>query len=352
LPDKYRAVILLCEMEGKTRKEAARQLRVPEGSVAGWLVRGRALLAKRLTRRGVVLSGGSLAATLVQYAASANAPAAVVTSTIQAAPEFAAGPGAAGAIPPQVVTLTEGVLKSMLLTKLKFALAVVLAAGILGIGVSGVAFQATAGPEPKEKAIPTPPNRIVNDFTGADTDLKQLKAEVDRLRAEVEALKKLLRPGDKTATPAEDKGKLIVRVYAAKDLIAVAPEEELPPAVIRIITGVLEPMSWANAGGTGSIEYFPAGGSLVVNQTPEIHERFNPANFVSEWRTPMLVTHDELDLRVPYSQGLATFTALQRRGIESRFVVFPDENHWVLKPANSIFWYTTVLDWMDAHTRQ
>ncbi len=86
-------------------------------------------------------------------------------------------------------------------------------------------------------------------------------------------------------------------------------------------------------------------------QTPEIHERFNPANHVGEWRTPMLVIHGELDFRVPYTQGLATFTALQRRGIESRFVVFPDENHWVLKPANSIFWYGTVLDWMDAHTK-
>jgi dipeptidyl aminopeptidase/acylaminoacyl peptidase len=49
-------------------------------------------------------------------------------------------------------------------------------------------------------------------------------------------------------------------------------------------------------------------------------------------------------------QGIATFTALQRRGIESRLVVFPDENHWILKPANSIYWYQTVLDWMDAHT--
>ena len=72
---------------------------------------------------------------------------------------------------------------------------------------------------------------------------------------------------------------------------------------------------------------------------------------MTEWRTPMLVTHGEKDFRVPYSQGLATFTALQRRGIESRLVVFPDENHWVLKPANSIYWYDTVLDWLDAHTR-
>ena len=83
---------------------------------------------------------------------------------------------------------------------------------------------------------------------------------------------------------------------------------------------------------------------------PEIHERFNPANYVKNWRTPMLVTHGEKDFRVPYSQGLATFTTLQRRGIESKFVEFPDENHWVLKPANSIYWYQTVLDWLDAHT--
>jgi dipeptidyl aminopeptidase/acylaminoacyl peptidase len=86
-------------------------------------------------------------------------------------------------------------------------------------------------------------------------------------------------------------------------------------------------------------------------QAPGIHERFNPANAVTQWRTPMLVTHGQNDFRVPYSQGIATFTALQRRGVESRLVVFPDENHWVLKPANSNYWYSTVLDWMDTHTR-
>jgi dipeptidyl aminopeptidase/acylaminoacyl peptidase len=85
-------------------------------------------------------------------------------------------------------------------------------------------------------------------------------------------------------------------------------------------------------------------------QAAEIHERFNPANYVKEWRTPMLVIHGEQDFRVPYTQGLATFTALQRRGIESKLLYFPDENHWVLKPNNSIKWYGTVLDWLDAHT--
>jgi dipeptidyl aminopeptidase/acylaminoacyl peptidase len=86
-------------------------------------------------------------------------------------------------------------------------------------------------------------------------------------------------------------------------------------------------------------------------QTPAIHERFNPANYVANWKTPMLVSHGEKDFRVPYTQGLSTFTALQRRGIESKLVIFPDENHWVLKPANSIDWYATVLDWLDAHTK-
>ena len=82
---------------------------------------------------------------------------------------------------------------------------------------------------------------------------------------------------------------------------------------------------------------------------PANHEKFNPATYVTKWRTPMLVTHGGLDYRVPYSQGLATFTALQRRGIESRFVFFPDENHWILKPANSLQWHREVLDWLNKH---
>jgi dipeptidyl aminopeptidase/acylaminoacyl peptidase len=84
---------------------------------------------------------------------------------------------------------------------------------------------------------------------------------------------------------------------------------------------------------------------------PEIHERFNPAHHVKKWRTPMLVIHGEQDFRVPDTQGIATFTALQRLGIKSRLLYFPDENHWVLKPNNSIQWYGAVLDWLDAHTQ-
>ncbi|MBV8143950.1 MAG: S9 family peptidase [Gammaproteobacteria bacterium] len=86
-------------------------------------------------------------------------------------------------------------------------------------------------------------------------------------------------------------------------------------------------------------------------QNPEGHERFNPVDFVSKWRTPVLVIHGEQDFRVPYTQGLGTFTAAQRRGIESQLLVFPEENHWVLKAADSVLWYHTVLAWLDAHLK-
>jgi dipeptidyl aminopeptidase/acylaminoacyl peptidase len=82
-------------------------------------------------------------------------------------------------------------------------------------------------------------------------------------------------------------------------------------------------------------------------KSPASHEKHNPANHVGDWQTPMLVVHGELDYRIPVSQGLAAFTALQRRGIPSEFLYFPDENHWVLRPSNSLLWHDTVLSWMD-----
>src|SRR5262245_54394662 len=91
LPDHYRAVIVLSDLEGKSRKEAAAQLGCPEGTVASRLVRARAMLARRLTRRGVALSGGALAAALSQNAASAGVPASVMLSTIRAASLSVAG---------------------------------------------------------------------------------------------------------------------------------------------------------------------------------------------------------------------------------------------------------------------
>jgi dipeptidyl aminopeptidase/acylaminoacyl peptidase len=89
----------------------------------------------------------------------------------------------------------------------------------------------------------------------------------------------------------------------------------------------------------------------VAYEVPENVEKHNPVNHVANWNTPMLVIHGTRDYRVPYVQGLSTFTALQRRGIPSRLVMFPDENHWVLKPHNSIRWHREVEQWLSEWTR-
>jgi dipeptidyl aminopeptidase/acylaminoacyl peptidase len=85
-------------------------------------------------------------------------------------------------------------------------------------------------------------------------------------------------------------------------------------------------------------------------QNPENYEKFNPVNHVKDWRVPMLVVHSGDDFRIPITQGLGAFTALQRRGIPSEFLTFPDENHWVLKPHNSVQWHDTVNDWLKKWT--
>jgi dipeptidyl aminopeptidase/acylaminoacyl peptidase len=80
---------------------------------------------------------------------------------------------------------------------------------------------------------------------------------------------------------------------------------------------------------------------------PELYESLSPHRFVKNFATPTLVSHGELDYRVPFGEGLQLFTALQRRGVPSRLMVFPDEGHWVLKPQNSKVWHQTVLEWFD-----
>ncbi|MEA3014325.1 MAG: hypothetical protein QOD42_2870, partial [Sphingomonadales bacterium] len=94
------------------------------------------------------------------------------------------------------------------------------------------------------------------------------------------------------------------------------------------------------------------GGPYYEPAAAAAYERNNPVNFVQNWRTPMLVIHGERDYRIPYSQSLGVFNALQRRGIPSRLVVFPDENHWILKPQNSIQWYREVHGWLDRWLRR
>jgi dipeptidyl aminopeptidase/acylaminoacyl peptidase len=80
------------------------------------------------------------------------------------------------------------------------------------------------------------------------------------------------------------------------------------------------------------------------------YKKFSPREYVAEWKTPTLVVHSELDYRLPITEGLSTFTALQRQGIPSRLLYFPDENHWILKHANSLKWNAEVLRWINQWT--
>jgi RNA polymerase sigma-70 factor (ECF subfamily) len=144
LPDKYRIPIVLCDLEGVTHKEAARRLGWPQGTVTTRLTRGRAQLAKRLTKHELTLSGSVIAAVLSHGMASANPSLALIGSTTKAASLIAAGQVAAsGVVSMKVAALTEGVMKSMLLTKLKILVSLVLAGAL--VGVSWGAYQ-THGP--------------------------------------------------------------------------------------------------------------------------------------------------------------------------------------------------------------
>ena len=87
-------------------------------------------------------------------------------------------------------------------------------------------------------------------------------------------------------------------------------------------------------------------GGHTYYEAPDEFEKWNPVNHVQDWKTPMLVITSEHDFRIPYTQGLASYAALQMRGVPSEMLVFPDENHWVLKPRDSAQWHATVFAWL------
>jgi len=180
LPDNYRAVIVLCDLEDRTRKEVARQLGVAEGTVAGRLARARAMLAKRLAQRGVTLSGLALAAALARNVASADVPNSVMSSTISAANLAATGQAvAAGAISPTVVALTDGVLKAMLMNKLRAVVVLVLVLGFMVTGAGMLNYgMAAQGDQPRatEKAVKSP-QKGKEAVTAWDKEVGDLEGE-------------------------------------------------------------------------------------------------------------------------------------------------------------------------------
>jgi RNA polymerase sigma factor (sigma-70 family) len=160
LPEKYRTVIVLCELEGRTKREAARQLGLPEGTVASRVARARALLAKRLARRGPPVSCGAVVALLAQNAASACVPTAVVSSALKAARLLAAGQAAAAwPVSARVAALAEGVIKTMLLKKVKTLAAVVLILGACGFGGGLLIHTTPAAAQEQDARRQAVPNR-------------------------------------------------------------------------------------------------------------------------------------------------------------------------------------------------
>jgi RNA polymerase sigma factor (sigma-70 family) len=179
LPERYRAAVVLCDLEGVTRREAARRLNLPEGTLSGRLTTARKLLARRLARYGLAPSAGALAAALSANGASACVPGAVAASTARVAVLVAAGQAlTAGAVPARVVTLTEGVVKTMLLSKLKAFVAVAVVA--VGVGVVGLAYRTGA-------AEPAPGDNVPATARAAD---RATADDLEALRLEVEALRK------------------------------------------------------------------------------------------------------------------------------------------------------------------
>src|SRR5262249_9887012 len=172
LPERYRVAVVLCDLEGVTRREAARRLGLPEGTLSGRLTSAHRLLARRLARYGLAPSAGALPMVLAEKAVSAHVPSSLTASTAQAAVAVSEGLLMAGAVPAGVAALTNGVIKTMLLTKLKsfvaVAFVVLVSAGVVvyGAGASG----------PRQ--------------TGTGDDAALRADDLEALRLEVQALRK------------------------------------------------------------------------------------------------------------------------------------------------------------------
>ncbi len=230
LPDKYRVAIVLCDLEGKTRKEAAEQLGCPEGTLAARLARGRVMLAKRLAAHGLAVSGGMLAGLLSQEVASACVPISVLTSTGNAVTLAATGQAVAGAISANAIALTEGVLKAMLMNKLKNAAATLLVVFLLTVGAAAVITRSSAADQPEKGEAVKKAEKEKADREAVLTDKGEAKVKT---RWEYKALShdeiKALEFKKRGTETAE--GGLNILGDEGWELVAIEPAVHVPPSL-------------------------------------------------------------------------------------------------------------------------
>jgi RNA polymerase sigma factor (sigma-70 family) len=201
LPEKYRLAVVLCDLEGRTRKEVARQLKVPEGTVSSRLATARQLLARRLARYGLAVSGGAVASALGSGAASACVPLSLLRTTARAGVVLTAGEAvAAGDVPARVVALSEGVMKTMLLTKLKAVVAVAVLV-FVSAGMVGLTYRPASADAPKaERPLADDLEALRMEVEALRKSLQATRERVKMLETEVKAVR-----GKEAASPKEQK---------------------------------------------------------------------------------------------------------------------------------------------------
>jgi RNA polymerase sigma factor (sigma-70 family) len=231
LPEKYRTVLVLCELEGKTGKEAARQLDLPQGTVASRLARARTMLAKRLGSHGLAVPGGVLAALFSPDQASAGVPTSVLSSTIKAVTAVAAGQAAAGVVSLNVAALAEGVMKAMVLMKLKCAMMVLLVAATV-VGSGAVLYRVQAADPGQPGWQPLIPPTVAEQNPPVDRkpeqdqnqESKKPKEKGEGATPKAGTAKGEADEIDRLAKPSPDRVKQVRQMYAKlpSDILGVA----------------------------------------------------------------------------------------------------------------------------------
>jgi RNA polymerase sigma factor (sigma-70 family) len=273
LPEKYRVPVVLCELQGRSRREVALQMGIPEGTLSSRLATARKLLAQRLSRHGVVLSAGTL---MSAQTASACVPPALVKCTLESALLGSINSAATGAIPLSVAALADGVMQSMSMMKVKLATAVLLAVTVIGLSAGPAAYRSLAGDKPsttQELSKADHPGRAkltlivyqVGDLlriAKAGKPMGVAIGDVDK-----DGWPDILLYSDDPLKPADGK-----RIVSGR-LLENASRPKQPEQLVKLITTTIAPKSWAARGGEGTIDYYPVHPALVVYQAPRVHKR-------------------------------------------------------------------------------